>query len=192
MGPCHKPLLWVLVGCSAVPASAFPADQQPDQHLEEFVVTGRQLDFLRKELIDAEDQFFDRYNTLVGRQEYQIHCRKEQPLGSRIPRRYCRTGFEDNALAQAGREAAAMLQSFYNELRLRSSWQVSTPMPDVTITTTSVTPGEILGKRGDFRQRVRDVVAKDPELLRLLVRHAELLNQYNKVQNELFGPTRSK
>lgn len=178
--------LWMTLAVVVGMATAHPAESRPDAQLDEFVVSGKRLDVLRKELLKSEDEFFDRYNILIGRKEYQVHCRNEQPLGSRIPRRYCRTGFEDDALAQAGSEAGIMLQRFYNDLRM-SGGSGGDFSPKVPLTTTSVTPSVVESKRGEFRRQMREVVVKDMELLKILVRHAQLLDEYRKVEGELFG-----
>ncbi len=167
-----------------ISATAFSA-VQIDSELEEVIIHGKQLDVLRRELIKAEDQFFDRYNELVKKQEYEVHCAVEQPIGSRVPRRYCRTGYEQNALSQAGREAALMMQGFLNDLRMQAPHNVSE-------TTTSVSPNSLDGKREEFKKYMKETVTHDETLLRALVNHARLMDRYNTVYREKFGAREEK
>jgi hypothetical protein len=180
-GP-YSVLALVLLALAAVP-SAFAANSEVE--LEEVIVHGKQLDVLRKELIKAEDQFFDRYNELVGKQEYQIHCTVEQPLGSRVPRRYCRAGYEQNALSQAGREAASMMQGYLDELRRGAS-------PTQVLTTTSVSPAVLDGKHAELKKVMLEKVTHDETLLKALVNHARLMDRYNTVYREKFGDKTEK
>jgi len=168
-----------------VPFAAFTASPLASPELEEVIVHGRQLDVLRKEMIKAEDEFFDRYNQLVGKQEYQVHCTVEQPIGSRVPRRYCRTGYEQNALSQAGREAAAMMQNYLDELRRQAA-------PTQVVGTTSVSPSSLDGKHDEFKKVMLDKVTHDETLLKALVNHARLVDRYNTVYREKFGKDEEK
>jgi len=164
---------------------ALPVMAANEPELEEVIVHGKQLDVLRKEMIKAEDEFFDRYNELVGKQEYQVHCTVEQPIGSRVPRRYCRTGYEQNALSQAGREAAMMMQNFLDELRRSAA-------PTQVVTATSVSPSSIAGKHKEFQKVMLEKVTHDETLLKALVNHARLLDRYNTVYREKFGSKEEK
>ena len=168
-----------------MPVAAFTASPLASPELEEVIVHGKQLDVLRKEMIKAEDQFFDRYNQLVGKQEYEVHCTVEQPIGSRVPRRYCRTGYERNALSQAAREAAMMMQNVLDELRRNVS-------PSQVVTTTSVSPSTIAGKHEEFKKVMLDKVTHDETLLKALVNHARLVDRYNTVYREKFGKNEEK
>ena len=187
MRPAKKVLIETCIVLLGAAATLHAAEQQPSAPLDEVVVVGTRLDVLRKQLIEAEDQFFDRYNELVNKREYEIHCRVERPIGSQIPRRRCYTGFEDDALAQAGGEAARMLQNFLNQLRLDTDSRKGTD-PSVPLTMTSVMPSEIEGKRADFQRHMREVVVNDPDLLRTLVQHALLMEKYRQAELERFGP----
>lgn len=168
-----------------LPVAAFTAGPLASPELEEVIVHGRQLDVLRKEMIKAEDEFFDRYNKLVGRQEYEVHCTVEQPIGSRVPRRYCRTGYEQNALSQAGREAAIMMQNFLDELRRQAS-------PSQVVGATSVSPAGLSAKHEEFQKVMLDKVTHDETLLKALVNHARLVDRYNTVYREKFGKDEEK
>jgi hypothetical protein len=177
--------MWKLLVLMAIPAAAIAATPAPETQLEEVIVHGRQLDVLRRELIKAEDQYFDRYNELVEKQEYQVHCKFEQPIGSRVPRRFCRTGYEENALSQAGREAAMMMQGYLDELRRQAS-------PTQVVGTTSVSPASLDGKHEAFKKQMLELVTHDEALLKALVNHARLMDRYNTVYREKYGTKQEK
>jgi hypothetical protein len=172
--------MWKLLVFIAMPAAAFAAAPTSSTELEEVIVHGRQLDVLRRELIKAEDQFFDRYNQIVDKREFQVHCNFEQPIGSRVPRRFCRTGYEEDALSQAGREVALMMQGFLDELRRQAA-------PTQVISSTSVSPGVLDGKHEAFKKNMLELVTHDEALLKALVNHARLMDRYNTVYRERFG-----
>jgi hypothetical protein len=185
MNPFRCPGSWKALALVVVSAIAMPAMAANDPELEEVIVHGKQLDVLRKEMIKAEDEFFDRYNELVGKQEYEVHCTVEQPIGSRVPRRYCRTGYEQNALSQAGREAVMMMQNVLDDLRRNVP-------PKQVVTTTSVSASSIAGKHAEFRKVMQEKVTHDETLLKALVNHARLMDRYNTVYREKFGTKEEK
>lgn len=80
----------ILVGLAALLCLQHVAAQE-EEPAEEIVVTGRaSLLLLRNELVRAEDRFFERYNLLNDDDRYDIVCKEERPIGSRIPVRQCK------------------------------------------------------------------------------------------------------
>jgi hypothetical protein len=81
---------------------------------EEIVVRGRLTDAaLRKQIEQAQEAFYGRFNEINSNDGFDIHCRQEVELGSRIPRRICRPNFWREAQATAGTETVRMLQGSY-------------------------------------------------------------------------------
>lgn len=81
----------ILAGLAALVCLQVVASAEEDKPAEEIVVTGRaSLLLLRHELVRAEDHFFDRYNLLNDDDRYDIVCKDERPIGSRIPVRECK------------------------------------------------------------------------------------------------------
>ena len=73
-------------------------EQDADEVMDEIVVVSKKsLDQLRVELWAAEDRAYELFNELNGDNDYDIHCYREVPTGSKILRRVCRTRFEQYA-----------------------------------------------------------------------------------------------
>ena len=63
----------------------------PDAIDEIVVMGGQSLTLLRHEVTQAEDVFYDRYNLLNEDGRYDMICKDETPIGTRIPVRVCKT-----------------------------------------------------------------------------------------------------
>jgi hypothetical protein len=75
--------------------------QEPDAIDEIVVMGGRSLTLLRHEVTQAEDVFYDRYNFLNEDDRYDMICKDETPIGTRIPVRVCKTRVIRDAEIQA-------------------------------------------------------------------------------------------
>lgn len=86
---------------AAVPGSAISsaADTPPRQELGEVVVRGTRLWQMRAAILEAEQRFYARYNELNTRDEFDVHCASEAPLGTRLKQRVCRVAFIRDAQA---------------------------------------------------------------------------------------------
>jgi hypothetical protein len=73
----------------------------PDAIDEIVVMGGRSLTMLRHEVTQAEDVFYDRYNFLNEDDRYDMICKDETPIGTRIPVRVCKTRVIRDAERQA-------------------------------------------------------------------------------------------
>jgi len=173
--------LWVLLAMAALAPGAFAASEQSAE-LDEVVVNGAQLDQVMKELVEAEDRFFRRYNELNTKDDFDIQCQKEARIGTRLQKRHCRAGFEEKAIAEEGQEAGKIFQSIQDQFRQGASSPVIQGGPLV--------PGVqvVEMRRPEFREHMKDVVSQNPELIELLQQHAELIERYNELQRKLFAP----
>ncbi len=79
--------------------------QEPDAIDEIVVMGGRPLTLLRHEVTQAEDVFYDRYNFLNEDDRYDMICKDETPIGTRIPVRVCKTRVIRDAERQATQDA---------------------------------------------------------------------------------------
>ena len=81
------------------------ATAQGEEVREEVVVVGQKsMSTLRKEVYDAEEEFYDRYNALNDDPEYDVHCYYETATGTRVKNHVCRAKFVSDAFARhAGR-----------------------------------------------------------------------------------------
>ena len=77
---------------------------------DEIIVEGRGLGALRSEIIRAEELVFARFNDINSDDEFDIDCRMEIPLGSRIPRRVCRANYWRDVEVDIADEALRWMQ----------------------------------------------------------------------------------
>lgn len=83
---------------------------EPTQATEEVVVRGRSLPLLRAQIEVAEEAVYARFNEINSRDEFDIHCRDEVFIGSRIPRRICEPNFSRAAKRNIGVETVRAMQ----------------------------------------------------------------------------------
>jgi len=83
----------------------------PTDVLDEVLVQGTRLRELKKAIVVAEDRFYARYNELNKRDLFDIECRVEAPLGTKIPQRWCLTNVQLRARRDYAREYLQNLQS---------------------------------------------------------------------------------
>ena len=78
------------------------AEPASSDTLEEIIVYGsKSLNQLRLERYRAEEKVFVLFNSLNSDDEYDIHCYKEAPIGSRIKRRVCKPNYVKELTAKA-------------------------------------------------------------------------------------------
>ena len=87
--------------------------------VDEVVVTGRSMAFLRERVEIAEDKLYSVYNDLNAIEEFDIHCRMHAVTGTRMLKRVCVPNFEKKHSAEKGR---AVLAAFRGEA-FGTDWQ---------------------------------------------------------------------
>lgn len=110
-----RTMLYVLLlGTGATTVLAAPgAGSQP----QAAAVAGRlATNELRRQLEAAEDRVFALFNQYNTEPLYDIRCRMEAPVGSRIPQRRCLPGFFKRTGAQQGMALAYMMRGQVDDL----------------------------------------------------------------------------
>ena len=97
---------------------------EPEEEIEEIRVYGhKSLLSLRLEVYEAEDAYFDLFNSLNSNDDYDIHCYREAQTGSRLKRRVCKTNYlvrlEAEATAEWVRASQAGASQSYLDPRAR-------------------------------------------------------------------------
>jgi hypothetical protein len=133
---------------------------------EEVVVRGRmRRSTLRVQIELAEEAFYNRFNEINSHDEFNIVCRREVEIGSRIPRRKCEPNFWRQAEADVGRETVIGLQGGYAN-----------------------NPQQFMGlahfKSVQLEKEMRELAAADPELRQALARLATLRQAYSEYGND--------
>ncbi len=165
-------LLATLTGPSL---AAAPAAR--DALLDEVVVeaTRAKLREMRRQMVDLEDRFYDRYNGLNGNDNYDIHCGAETSAGTRLVQRHCRPVFEARAIETESIDYFIMLQKTTDSYAPMPAGSVPPPAPAILA---------IEAQRPDFRKNMIEVTRKNPELLNLLRERDKLLKRYEAAKRQ--------
>ena len=76
--------------------------EEPAEMMEEVIVRGTKSLFeLELELYRAEDALYDLFNSINSNDDFDVHCYREAPIGSRIKQRVCKTNLYRELLAKA-------------------------------------------------------------------------------------------
>jgi len=162
---------------------ATAADPWPQEvELDEVLIVGKQaqVDQMRKELVRLEDLFHARYNELNTNDDFDIHCMIEARTGTRIEKRSCRAIYMERALQEEGRDAFVIRQYVQDQFTAGVSQPRVNASPPVPAAVAVSARLEV------FRKNVRDVAGKDPELIELLRRRAELAERFLAARRAVF------
>jgi hypothetical protein len=149
--------------------SAMPPPE-PVTELDEVAVLGKTLRKLQREVIEAEDRFYERFNTLNTADDFDIHCRMDKATGTRVPKRQCRIRFLADAAAINGQEFLRGLTS------AAAARGVNTPL--------AALQPQWLQRREEYRQTARALLEKNPDLLALAAEWTRVQEQYDRVRQQ--------
>lgn len=154
------------VAACAPGLAAAPADPA----LDEVTVTGERvkIEALRREIVQLEDRFYDRYNVLNTIDDFDIHCIEEAKTGTRFIKRSCRAVYQERAFAEEGQAAFKVLQRFREK-----GPAVADGGPPVPASVT------IERRLPEYKKNLEAVTRSDPELARLLEERARLIEKYD-------------
>jgi hypothetical protein len=171
--PLHSArLLFVLVSaCFLIPSFALGAMVvQPAPHsaaaraaateeLDEFVVQGKKLYQMRKDIIDAEKLFISAYNELNTDKDFDLSCSMYTPTGTHISSFVCKPAF----FARAQEDEASNAIGGYFALDAQIVW---------------------LERQDEYRKHALAVINSHPELLRLIRNREKLEEIFYKSRQE--------
>lgn len=166
------PGTWVVaMFCLAgnLPASAAGVQvPAPTEQLDEVIVEGARLSKMRERLVAAEDRFYALYNELNKKDDYDVHCTNDAPLGTRLRKRICRVEFYSRAQHEYAASFVATLTG--------SAGGGSAKSPTLVA----------LERETDYRASMVKVVQDNPALLRLLKERDALEKRYNEARKQRF------
>lgn len=91
---------------STAPSQVGPQQGGSNQPVDEIRVRGtRTLAAVQDEAGRATEAFYSKLNNVLGDKEYQIKCAWEAAADSLIRKRVCRSGWQEDLLAEAGKAA---------------------------------------------------------------------------------------
>ena len=127
---------------------------------DEVVVRGQNPASLRAQIELAENAFYERFNAINSRDEFDIVCRDEVLIGSKIPRRVCKPRFARAADAAFSAGTVRGLQGGSSS----GSPQQFASLKQV--------------KHGRLQQELRKLAIEDAQLLEALTRLVTLQRGY--------------
>jgi hypothetical protein len=98
------------LGAPALGQDAAPAPVPPIAGADEVIVRGRTGSRMRVELERVESAFYERFNALNSRDEFDIVCMNDAPLGSRLPVRECLPQFALTAERRVAQDTVRRMQ----------------------------------------------------------------------------------
>jgi hypothetical protein len=177
MRPFRSPLLLLLAALLSLPAAA-AAPPGSKSELDEVTVSGERvkIEAMREQIVQLEDDFYDRYNELNTIDDFDIHCIEEARTGTRFIKRSCRAVYQEQALAEEGQAAFKILQRFREK-----GPTVSDSGPPVPASVT------IERRLPEYKRNIEEVARKNPELSKLLEERARLIEKYDAALKKNWG-----
>lgn len=155
---------------------AAQASQTAD--LDEVTVNGERVkvEALRRQIVQLEDQFYDRYNELNPIDDFDVHCIEEAKTGTRIIRRSCRAVYQERALAEEGQAAFKAFQRMHPQ---QGNKPLSDSGPPESATLV------IQRRLPEYKKHLEEMTRKHPELAGLLEERGKLIEKYDAAQKKL-------
>ncbi len=163
-------ILALFVAVLALPMTAIGQDEEAstevaldDEAIEDIVVVGQKsMADLRRDVFQAEEDYYSAYNKLNDDKEYDVRCFYERPTGTRIKNHVCRARFVTNAYERHARRNRGDLSRVAN--------QDAIPVP--------------AEKTAKFQEKMETLIAANPELQAALVRYNTLSAQFMAKREE--------
>lgn len=177
------PLVLVLQVLAFSPGASGGVPSRSEESLDEVMIIARlsRLSDMRREIDRLEDRFYARYNRLNAVDDFDVLCRSEAPIGTRLKKRSCRAIYQEAAIRDEGRDGFQIRQNVQDQLANGSSDPVmpgSPPVPALMAIQARVT---------DFRQNMRDLVSRHAELAQILEERARKIERFNAERRKVFG-----
>jgi hypothetical protein len=186
------------------------------ESIEQVIVKGKRADLVKlaKEVLIAEERFYQRYNDINTKRQYMVRCYNEAPTGTRFKQKYCKPVFENEADATEARDfmmaigrgasagstsggavASGGVMAAGGSPGTSGSTGYGTGASMTSTAGNSAISGggtvasfiEIETGRPDFQKNVVEVANKSPELQKLLREHAEAVKRYEALYNQVNG-----
>ena len=163
MKPTHT-ILALFIAVLTLPMVAVGQDGQVstgaasnDETIDDIVVVGQKSrSDLRREVFQAEEDFYAVYNKLNDDKEYDVRCFYETPTGTHQKNHVCRARFVTKAYERHARRNRNNLSSVAN--------QDADPV--------------LAEKTATYQQKLETLIATNPELQAALIHYNTLRNQY--------------
>jgi hypothetical protein len=148
-------LLWSAAVVAQVPT---PADDLAEVKIK---ALREKLTDMRARIVETEDRFYDEYNKLNINDDFDMVCNLETPIDSHRKLRVCRPVYAKEAVEQES-------QGYLAAVTGQRLGAIDNPVAPSNLV--------IAGRYGDFQKNMARLIAKHPELKKLL-RERELLEK---------------
>ncbi len=193
--------------------AAESADGKPP--VDQVVVEGTRADLVKaaKDVLAAEQRFYDRYNDFNTSRKHAVRCTEEADTGSRFKKKTCKPVYEDDATSSEGRDFALALgrgssAGATSGGASASGGVMASGMTQTGMGTSGLTTGStggdgsgaaiagggtdaafiaIAAGRPEFQKNVLEVARKRPELMKLLEEHGAAVKRYQELYQKLNG-----
>ena len=163
-------ILTLFVAVLALPMAAVGQDEEAtielasnDETIDETVVVGQKsLAELRRDVYEAEEDFYSVYNKLNDDKEYDVHCFYEKPTGTHLKNHVCRARFVTKAFSS-------------NTARNRN---------DLSRVANQNANPALAEKTAKFQVKLETLIDTNPELQAALVQYNTLRGQFMAEREE--------
>ena len=155
-------------GLSSTPRSDTSAASDPQEQMEEVVVTG--LRQLKQAAIKAEDRMLARYNELNRDRDLDIVCSTRTPTGTRLTQRYCKLRLQQRVEERDAWSAMTAMTRQDIQAGAGGATPAPTPLAEVRV--------ELMARADDFRENVEKLLSNNPDLRELVHQSALARRRY--------------
>jgi hypothetical protein len=143
--------------------SGFPSFGATD--LDEVVVSAdrNQLQQMREEMLELEDEFYTRFNELNTDRAFEFNCSDTARTGTNFRRKVCRPRFANEAMGDEGR-----------------AWMDGIRGPGTQNGSAIAPARQVIDiKNRQLMLKMVEMVRKDPDLQETLIRYGDLKKKYS-------------
>jgi len=154
-----RTILALFIAVLTFPILAVAQDEgaSSDQTIDNIVVVGQKsLSELRRDVFEAEEEFYSVYNNLNDDKDYDVRCFYEKPTGTHIKNHVCRARFVTKAFERHARRNRNNLSSVANQ---------------------SADPA-FAENTAKYQAKLETLIAADPQLQAALVRYNTLRAEF--------------
>jgi hypothetical protein len=170
-------LAWLL--CAQFIQAAVAASSSEPAPLDEVLIEGRRAtsNELVQQIVKVENRFYERYNALNDKDEFDVNCARDAAAGTRVQGRSCRAVYQENAERTEGQ---ASYWWHYETFDLGASGGGPTGERKPVRASPAPVPAmlAILARRDEFRRTMVEVTSRNPELIQLLQQRTVLVKRY--------------
>jgi hypothetical protein len=162
---------WLPLSLLLASAAAGAQQPAPDEPLPQVEITAlrEKLTVMRARIVEAEDLFYAEYNKLNTHDDFDMVCNVETPIDSHRKSRVCRPVYVKKAVE---RESQGYLAAATGP----KLGEIDNPVAPANST--------IIGRYGDFQKNMAKLIAKHPELKRLVAERDLREKEYETVRKE--------